>query len=65
MFAIIDNIKIEGKTLPDIKRKASRIANNNFRMCDEMILYIDDCNFKLYRKNSKYPNNTIIRGVWR
>ena len=65
MFAIIDNKKIEGKTLSEIKRKASTIANNNFRVCDEMILCVDNCNFKLYRRNSKYLNNTITRGVWR
>lgn len=57
---------ISGKTITEIKRKASRIANgfqNSFdcmRVTDQEV----GLNCTFWRFNKKFPNNTIVFGKW-
>lgn len=67
-----DRHKIHANDITTLKRLASKAANNNYFSYDKMIVYRkpDDPNnltefFHLWRCNTKYPNNTIIRGNWR
>lgn len=57
------------KSLPALKRAASRKCNNYFNVVDEMVLMSvkPDCQveLKFTRINRKSPNNTIERGQWR
>lgn len=57
---------ITGRTITEIKRKASIVANRNFRPCDTMIVTWDGCSSPLHycRINQVAPNNTIKRGKW-
>ena len=59
-------------SLSQLKRLASRYANNDYRPIDEIIVTIHDVRrcentniFSLTRINKVCPNNTIKRGVWR
>lgn len=64
--AIIYNKTIKGKTVSELFRKASRIANNYYNVIDKIIIFDSvgiPCEFT--RINHKYPNNTIKRGKWR
>lgn len=65
--ATIYKRKIRAKNMPDLKRKASRIANGYFRPVDEMEVLCDEdgtvCRYA--RVNRAFPNNTIQRGTWR
>ena len=63
---------IIAKTMWQLKRLASRFANNTFNVIDEMYVTIHDVNksanidrFKMTRINKVCPNNTIERGSWR
>lgn len=58
-------------SLSQLKRLASRWANNNFRSVDEMIVTVynvqrcENTNiFRFIRINKVCPNNTIKRGMW-
>lgn len=57
------------KSIPALKRAASRKCNNYFNVVDEMVLMSvqPDCQveLKFTRINRKSPNNTIERGQWR
>lgn len=68
---IIYDRVVFANTLPDLKRKASRIANGHFSAVDKMEVVIHDprrCEnlgrFTLSRMNKKAPNNSIIYGQW-
>lgn len=57
---------ISGKTMTEIKRKASRIANDYWNMVDRMEV-TDEQNgitMMFYRNNRKTPNNMIEYGTW-
>lgn len=63
---------IVAKNLTQLKRLASRCANNNYRPIDTMRVtihcingcaHIDTMHF--IRINKVMPNNTIIRGNWK
>lgn len=57
---------ISGKTMTEIKRKASRIANNYWNVVDRMEV-TDEQNgitMMFYRNNRKTPNNMIEYGTW-
>lgn len=57
---------ISGKTITEIKRKASRIANNYWNVVDRMEV-TDEQNgitMMFYRNNRKTPNNMIEYGTW-
>ena len=58
---------INGKTIAEIKRKASRIANGKRQPFDCMKVMDQEvgleCTF--WRYNRKCPNNTIQYGKWR
>lgn len=57
---------ISGKTIAEIKRKASRIANNYWNVVDRMEV-TDEQNgitMMFYRNNRKTPNNMIEYGTW-
>lgn len=76
MFAIIYGKQVEGKTLTEIKRKASCIANQFCNVVDKLDIYFEeayycpDCygnnkafnQISLARRNIKRPNNTITYG---
>ena len=58
-------------SLSQLKRLASRYANNDYRSIDEMRVTVHDvmrCEntdiFRFTRINKVCPNNTIKRGVW-
>lgn len=58
-------------SLSQLKRLASRYANNDYRSIDEMRVTVHDVRrcentdiFRFTRINKVYPNNTIARGVW-
>jgi hypothetical protein len=56
---------IQAKTISDLKRKASIIANGRNKPVDQMEVTADNglsCRF--VRFNQVCPNNTIIRGKW-
>lgn len=57
---------INGKTITEIKRKASRIANKYCNTIDRMEVTDQDRNIKctFRRFNRKYPNNTIEFSQW-
>lgn len=66
MRATINGIEITGKTIAEIKRKASTIANRNNNAIDEMIVEFENLKEgKFMRFNRKFPDNSIIRGQWR
>lgn len=59
-------------SLSQLKRLASRYANNDYLPIDEMrviVLDVRRCEntdiFRLTRINKVCPNNTIKRGAWR
>ena len=56
------------ETMRDLKRKASRIANNHFSTMDKMdVSHYEnghEISVTYYRLNKKAPNNTIKRGEW-
>ena len=59
-------------SLSQLKRLASRYANNDYRPIDEITVTIHDVRrcentniFRLTRINKVCLNNTIKRGVWR
>lgn len=57
---------ISGKTITEIKCKASRIANNYWNVVDRMEV-TDEQNgitMMFYRNNRKTPNNMIEYGTW-
>ena len=56
---------ITAKTVPALKRMASKIANNYFHILDEMEVSDGENTCTFYRVNRKYPNNTICRGDWK
>ena len=58
-------------SLSQLKRLASRYANNDYRSIDEMRVTVQDVRrcentdiFRLIRINKVCPNNTIKRGAW-
>lgn len=58
-------------SLSQLKRLASRYANNDYRSIDEMRVTVHDVRrcentdiFRLIRINKVCPNNTIKRGAW-
>ena len=58
-------------SLSQLKRLASRYANNDYHSTDEMRVTIHDVRccentdiFRLIRINKVCPNNTIKRGAW-
>lgn len=57
---------ISGKTITEIKRKASRIANSFYNAFDCMKVTDQGIGLKctFYRYNRKSPNNTIVFGKW-
>lgn len=62
---------IIANNMTDLKRKASRIANEYFSAHDEMKVNLHDVGkceneeqFTFTRINRKAPNNTIIYGQW-
>lgn len=68
---VIYGITIIAKTMKDLKRKASIIANEKWSSFDEMKVLIHDIGrsentglFTLRRINRKCPNNTIFYGKW-
>lgn len=66
LTAIIYNKTIQAKTFTQLKRLASREANKKYRPYDEFYLIsapgIQPLLFT--RRNKKFSNNTIIKGVW-
>ena len=72
-FGLINNEKsFITKTLPQLKRLASRYCNNSYNPVDEMRVTIHNVNkcentyiFYLHRLNRVCPNNTIKRGAWK
>ena len=71
LTAVLYNRTITAKTMPQLKRQASIIANRHFNTVDIMEVYYPDAKnnqtivFHLSRFNHKYPNNTITYGEWR
>ena len=63
--AEINGKTITGKTITEIKRKASMIANNRFSTVDILEVRTETATTLYYRRNKKCPNNTIERGKWR
>ena len=63
--AEINGKTITAKTVSELKRKASTIANNRFDVIDTMKVISGERILTLKRFNKKYPNNTITRGKWR
>ena len=68
---VIHGITVIAKTMKDLKRKASIIANQKWSSYDEMKVFshdIERCEntelFTLRRINRKCPNNTISYGKW-
>lgn len=61
------NQTITARSMSDLKRKATLIANRRFRSYDIMEITEADSGivFHLSRSNSKCPNNTITYGEWR
>ena len=64
-------ITIIAKTMTELKRKASRIANNYFSAYDTMKVNLHDIGkcenieqFTLTRVNKKAPSNRIVYGSW-
>lgn len=57
---------ISGKTMTEIKRKASRIANNYWNVVDRMEVTDEQSGNVLtfMRRNRKSPNNMIVYGTW-
>lgn len=57
---------ISGKTMTEIKRKASRIANDYWNMVDRMEVTDEQSGNVLtfMRRNRKSPNNMIVYGTW-
>jgi hypothetical protein len=57
---------ISGKTMTEIKRKASRIANDYWNMVDRMEVTDEQSGNVLtfMRINRKSPNNAMIFGKW-
>ena len=62
---------LSASSLSQLKRLASRYANNDYRSIDEMRVTIHDVRrcentdiFWLTRINKVCPNNTIKRGAW-
>ncbi len=57
------------ETFTQLKRQASRIANNHYSTLDKMEVsqFVDghETTATYYRINKKVPNNTIKRGTWR
>lgn len=58
-------------SLSQLKRLASRYANNDYRSIDEMRVTVHDVRrcvntdiFRITRINNVCPNNTIKRGAW-
>lgn len=58
-------------SLSQLKRLASRWANNDFHSVDEMIVTVHNVQrcentdiFRFTRINKVCPNNTIKRGMW-
>ena len=61
------NRTITARSMADLKRKASAIANGYFRPIDMMEVTELDSGivFHLNRHNNVCPNNTITYGKWR
>ena len=62
---------LSASSLSQLKRLASRYANNDYRSIDEMRVTVHDVRrcentdiFRFTRINKVCPNNTIKRGVW-
>ena len=64
MTATIYGQTIEAKSMSDLKRKASMIANRYYSTVDEMKVVGDDWKLTMYRINKKTPWNTITYGGW-
>ena len=68
---VIYGVTVIAKTIKDLKRKASIIANAKWSSYDEMKVLVHDiwkCEnedlFTMRRINRKCPNNTICYGQW-
>lgn len=61
----LHGVKIEADTLPDLKRKASIVANPYWNSVDEMVVPIQGRNIKFTRINKKSPNGRIVFGEWK
>jgi hypothetical protein len=68
---INDEHIIIAKDITQLKRLASRYANDNFKPIDTMIVNVHDINrcenierFKMSRFNKISPANYIVRGKW-
>lgn len=71
LHGTIYGIVVIANTMTDLKRKASRIANQYFSAYDKMTVNLHDIakcanemQFTLTRINRKAPNNRIIYGQW-
>ena len=74
-YAAADGMRHAGTTWADsfsqLKRKASRIANNHYSTLDKMEVSHRDPDTRkeivttFYRINRKTPNNEIKRGQWK
>lgn len=61
---------MQAKSMPELKRKASRKCNNYYSVLDSMFVHAFEDDIELggvhfYRSNKMAPNNTIKRGIWR
>jgi hypothetical protein len=63
--ATLYGAKIEANTITDLKRKASRIANNFCKTIDEMTVTIGTHAYKMTRINKKCPWGIIYYGKWK
>jgi predicted transcriptional regulator len=63
--AEINGKTITAKTVSELKRKASTIANNRFDVIDTMKVISGERILTFKRFNKVYPNNKIERGVWK
>ena len=64
MKATIYGQTIEAKSMSDLKRKASMIANRFCNTVDEMNVVGDGWELTMYRINKVTPWNTITYGGW-
>ena len=66
-----DTVIIIAKDMTQLKRLASRYANEYFKTIDSMRVTVHDVNrcentdiFRMSRFNKISPNNYIVRGKW-